>query len=158
MTYRYLLPRDSSQRIRPISLLLTLWISVWLQHNINLKGWNSQAHRDFPGILPKSLTQAMLVGTMLVGGSDVQPKGPCFRTLAVDKRPTFSAKTAVPAECHAGCCTKVLFRVRMMFRVIVRSRFLRAPFVFKDFIPLRKRVRARKHRSWHGKRPHWIVM
>ena len=35
--------------IRPISLV-TLWISgVWLKHNLNLKGWNSQAHRDYPG-------------------------------------------------------------------------------------------------------------
>ena len=32
-----------------------------------LRGWNSQAHKDFLGILPENLTQAMLVGTMLVG-------------------------------------------------------------------------------------------
>ena len=45
---------------------------VWLQHNLDFEGWNSQAHGDFLGISPKSFTQAMLVGTMLVGGLDVK--------------------------------------------------------------------------------------
>ena len=40
---------------------------VRLEHNLNSKGWNSHIHRDFLGIFPESLTQAMLVGTMLVG-------------------------------------------------------------------------------------------
>ena len=40
---------------------------VRLEHYLNLKGWNSHVHRDFLGIFPESLTQAMLVGTMLVG-------------------------------------------------------------------------------------------
>ena len=53
--------------IRPISLL-TLWISgVRLEHNLNLKGWDVHVPRDFLGIFPESLTQAMLVGTMLIG-------------------------------------------------------------------------------------------
>ena len=35
--------------VRSISLL-TLWISEGLtQHHLNFKGWNSQAHRGFPG-------------------------------------------------------------------------------------------------------------
>ena len=42
-------------------------LRVLLQHNLNFKGWNFQAHRDFLGIFPESLTRAMLVGTMLVG-------------------------------------------------------------------------------------------
>ena len=32
--------------------------------NIDFKGWNSQAHRDFLGIFPESLSQAMLVGRL----------------------------------------------------------------------------------------------
>ena len=40
-------------------------------HNIDSTGWNSQAHRDFLGIFPESLSRAMLVGTMLVGGLGV---------------------------------------------------------------------------------------
>ena len=57
--------------VRPISLL-TLWISeVGLEHNLNFKGWNSQAHRDFLGNFMESLTQTILLGTMLVGGLGV---------------------------------------------------------------------------------------
>ena len=44
---------------------------VWLEHNLSLKGWNSQAHRDFLGVFLESFSQAMLVGTMLVGGLGV---------------------------------------------------------------------------------------
>ena len=44
---------------------------VWLEHNLNLKGWNSHVPRDFLGVLPESLSQAMLVGTMLVGRLNV---------------------------------------------------------------------------------------
>ena len=40
---------------------------VRLEHNLNLKGWNSHVHRDILRIFPESLTQAKLVGTMLVG-------------------------------------------------------------------------------------------
>ena len=39
------------------------------------KGWNSQAHRDFLGISSQSRTQAMLVGTMLVGRLGASPGG-----------------------------------------------------------------------------------
>ena len=35
-----------------------------LKHNLNLKGWDSQAYR---GNFPESSSQAMLVGIMLVG-------------------------------------------------------------------------------------------
>ena len=48
-----------------------------LEHNLNLKGWNSQAHMDFLWIFRESLTQAMLVGTMLVGRLGVRPSGMC---------------------------------------------------------------------------------
>ena len=56
--------------------LLTWWISeVRLEHNLNLQGWNSHVHRDFLGIfVPESLTQAMLVGTMLAGRLGVAPR------------------------------------------------------------------------------------
>ena len=47
-----------------------------LEHNINLKGWNSQAHRDVLGIFPESWTRAMLVGTMLVGRLGVRHRDP----------------------------------------------------------------------------------
>ena len=48
---------------------------VRLEHNLKFKGWNSHVQRDFLGIFPESLTQAMLVRTMLVGRLGVFPTG-----------------------------------------------------------------------------------
>ena len=59
--YMYMCPARVRRRIelraprrpllRPIPLLTNIvdFRGVWLEHNLNSKGWNSQAHREVPG-------------------------------------------------------------------------------------------------------------
>ena len=60
---RVQIPEGSGKKLRPIPLLNCGFPRVGLEHNLNLKGWNFQAHREFPG----KFESGMLVGTMLVG-------------------------------------------------------------------------------------------
>ena len=42
-------PKAAPRIIRPISVLTLGMSAVLLEHHLDCKGWNSQAHREFPG-------------------------------------------------------------------------------------------------------------
>ena len=49
---------------------------VGLKHNLNVTGWNSQAHREFPGKFESSNAGIILVGRLGVGMGALTCTGP----------------------------------------------------------------------------------